>query len=1734
MALITSNSVTGNWSAGSSWVGGIVPGHNANSGQDRAVVVTGAVLTVDATTTIGNNSSTDAYTYALELQGSGSVTIAPSVTLTVKGTVGLSGTGNLYLSKDSTLEFGCTVDAAYITFIANGSLKTVTGVNAPISGHRARVRKLSGSALTTTNYLPRMDSVFTDFQGIGDSVTVFGYFHPSAGGLCQFDHCTFDACGTIYIGFSNSDVTGIYSFKNCTWKNQLTYGGAPINDINWDLKGALNGGIRAFTDNVCGNLKLDDVTDLTARGNQIHGIFNSDAASTPALWTDTFWNTIQANSGQIGGTINRFLMFWDWYRTFVFSAFPVDNQNTSGPCGLKPQKVEGYIVDYPFASNNGDWGDGWIAQGSEGPFEYYVRNALAIPVMVGSSVNGNGAKGSPPLVICNTRGYGNGYTYRAEHVTSRVNYQTPITGGGPGPGSSAALMLNEGSNNVYGSQRQGFYTARSNLVWHTADQSGSGLHHLVNNNRQNNLNVFVDNILPPAQATHNGWYNLQLANGTEFPGGLATNVGTPYRVKTTGTAPGANDVALVAAPAFVDDTRNFIRWYRTRQGLLSNNDSQAPADVAAAIVLMKAVNDDGADTYWTPTNLYDWVAAGWITTTTELVGHAHDGSNIGFGVLTDLTGPTGVVVTQATETTYPFPFAMVAWTPTQNVHKVYTKQAGGNRFLQATVPAGVAFSRIEGLFSATKYFIDVTEIIGTVETLPSTPISLTTPALVPTQSNVTVVSTVITPTTILINFSSSSANIVVYRSADGGGTFQLHALINFKSYLYEDGLIPDKNYTYRFANVDYDYSAATSVTYRTLARPTPLPATPVLEPMSLTVVPTVVGGVSSIVLTWVNMLSPTDVANRVIIERADYNGAADGPVGWTAIASPVAGVSTYTDQSFTSRRGVYYRIRATDETYFSDYVTPTQKMVSTPSPYRGGITVQVGPGKANAVLTDALIDALGPGDTLEFYWDGVTPLLQKVLLSSCGTAGHPITFKGIDHANGTRPAFNGNGAVAVGGAATLPGDVGGQFDNVIYFMFGVTPKGTDAKGYKPDHWIISGLEIYNCRPEHSYIQSIGGSSFYDTVNAFAACIYVKNALNVDVDDCYLHDGPNCIRQGSGKSEFNYSSRMRVTNCTLDQWGHTQDGIDQRHGLYLDGHNIEVKNNVFLSGWINGAVKTGGIAAKIRGGNTLIQGNTFADTNGTYGKCLDVIDAASAWSPHYLRDPNFHRSEVVGNRFFINASSNLFRIGLWGHDVEYYATVRGPHYVHDNTFVSTSSAHSTLYLRIGFTYGDDRTVGLVEWGNVWASNSTSAELARYFGIEGDGTIQHGKSFASYPFTDSGRGGHTVGLSNVFSPSPNPVFVDLAGGNYRPDTGSPLIDAWTSGPPGVASIAFDPLGAVRTQTGSGRDLGAYEFVGTVSLTLGISGSASIAPGVVTTYTFTPSGSVSTTVTLDDGRTAGAGVFNPPTLTWTASAAAQTATYTAAGPNNVTLTGTGAGITVTGKAVTVAWTVSKNVIFLGDALTYGTGATLGVSDYPKVALSRLDGSWTGTNFGVVGQSASMVAASPSQLAIDAAARVHATRDNIVIAQWGTDDLRIGTTNTTLMNFYATIAAAYRAAALAMNPGGRFRFIAQTIQPGYDVASGLTATYDVASQQSWNAYLRANYAANGISCVSDIASNPLIGQAGAETNATYFDPDKVHMTAAGYALVAAVAATALAECLYSGGGTGGVRSNPGMTGGY
>ncbi len=124
-ATITSNAVSGNWSATASWAGGVVPTAN-----DSVVIVNGASITLNVNATV----------YKLKINSGGTLSIN-SNTLTLQGTSVLGGnldiygtlnlnTGNIQLTGDFTL--GGTFNYGSGTVIFNGNDAQRMLGNAPV------------------------------------------------------------------------------------------------------------------------------------------------------------------------------------------------------------------------------------------------------------------------------------------------------------------------------------------------------------------------------------------------------------------------------------------------------------------------------------------------------------------------------------------------------------------------------------------------------------------------------------------------------------------------------------------------------------------------------------------------------------------------------------------------------------------------------------------------------------------------------------------------------------------------------------------------------------------------------------------------------------------------------------------------------------------------------------------------------------------------------------------------------------------------------------------------------------------------------------------------------------------------------------------------------------------------------------------------------------------------------------------------------------------------------------------------------------------------------------------------------------------------------------------------------------------------------------------------------------------------------------------------------------------
>lgn len=195
-----------------------------------------------------------------------------------------------------------------------------------------------------------------------------------------------------------------------------------------------------------------------------------------------------------------------------------------------------------------------------------------------------------------------------------------------------------------------------------------------------------------------------------------------------------------------------------------------------------------------------------------------------------------------------------------------------------------------------------------------------------------------------------------------------------------------------------------------------------------------------------------------------------------------------------------------------------------------------------------------------------------------------------------------------------------------------------------------------------------------------------------------------------------------------------------------------------------------------------------------------------------------------------------------------------------------------------------------------------------------------------------------------------------------------------------------------------------------------------------------------------------------------------------------------------------VSNSIEFINNG-TYANlaifdGNSMTDSSYPATTLASLTGTWYTRNFGVSGQTT-------PKMTSDAVTQIDPYYDsrvsnNVVVAWEGTNDLKLGATATTAYNNLVAYCQARQAAG--------FKVVILTILPRSD--SGTPADFNT-SRATVNTNIKNNYASFA-DVVADVAANTDIGEDGDSDNTTYYS-DKVHLTTAGYNIVAGIVATAI-----------------------
>lgn len=187
---------------------------------------------------------------------------------------------------------------------------------------------------------------------------------------------------------------------------------------------------------------------------------------------------------------------------------------------------------------------------------------------------------------------------------------------------------------------------------------------------------------------------------------------------------------------------------------------------------------------------------------------------------------------------------------------------------------------------------------------------------------------------------------------------------------------------------------------------------------------------------------------------------------------------------------------------------------------------------------------------------------------------------------------------------------------------------------------------------------------------------------------------------------------------------------------------------------------------------------------------------------------------------------------------------------------------------------------------------------------------------------------------------------------------------------------------------------------------------------------------------------------------------------------------------------------VIFDGNSMTLGNTLPQGAVNFPDQTIALLARPVLEQNLGRSGKTI-------ADMNADAAARIDPLIEksrpaNVVVCWEGTNYLRNGATAAQTITQLSTYCAARKAAG--------FKVVLLTILPcSY---AGTPGSFE-ADRRTVNTSLRANWATYA-DALSDVAADARIGDAGDETDTAYYQ-DLLHMTQAGYAVVAGITKRAI-----------------------
>ncbi len=185
------------------------------------------------------------------------------------------------------------------------------------------------------------------------------------------------------------------------------------------------------------------------------------------------------------------------------------------------------------------------------------------------------------------------------------------------------------------------------------------------------------------------------------------------------------------------------------------------------------------------------------------------------------------------------------------------------------------------------------------------------------------------------------------------------------------------------------------------------------------------------------------------------------------------------------------------------------------------------------------------------------------------------------------------------------------------------------------------------------------------------------------------------------------------------------------------------------------------------------------------------------------------------------------------------------------------------------------------------------------------------------------------------------------------------------------------------------------------------------------------------------------------------------------------------------------------IGDSITYGFGVS---TPWPSLLTLTNQPAYTITDWGITGITLAAIDGSePNRAALQCHSSAGA---GLALIMAGTNDFSLLNVpaSTVLQNLLGEVQT--------MKSAGCRVFVGTMISRTGNDPGGHTLDSD---KNAYNTLILSQAKAGGADGVIDFAANPVLGADGANTNATYFQPDHVHPSQAGQAQLAAAASNAL-----------------------